>query len=78
MWHSRLGHPFVSRMNFLHQFIPELTTPDIPCAICPLAKQRKLPFPKNNHLSDCPFDLIHYDVWGPDAISTVKDYKFLF
>ena len=35
------------------------------CTICPLAKQRKLSFTSNNHLSSNAFDLIHIDIWGP-------------
>lgn len=36
-----------------------------PCYICPLAKQRRLPFISHNHLSSYPFDLVHCDIWGP-------------
>ena len=32
------------------------------CEICPLAKHKRLHFPFHNHVSDFPFDLVHYDI----------------
>jgi hypothetical protein len=33
--------------------------------ICPMAKQKKLPFTISNNNSNSPFDLIHVNIWGP-------------
>lgn len=44
--------------------------------ICPLAKQRKLPFISHNHLSLSPFDLIHCDIWGPYHVDAYTGHRF--
>jgi hypothetical protein len=46
------------------------------CPICPLAKQHKLPFPVSVSISEFLFDLLHYDVWGPIATSSINGSKF--
>ena len=43
---------------------------------CPIAKQKRLPFPSFNHLSNNAFDLIHCDVWGPFANSTHNGFRY--
>ena len=45
-----------------------------PCMVCPLAKQKKLPFPSSQHVVDCAFALIHIDIWGPFSIPIVDGY----
>ena len=47
-----------------------------PCYICPLAKQRWLPFVCNNHVSQHPFDLLHCDIWGPYHVVGHSDHKY--
>ena len=75
-WHSRLGHLSSKRLDCLKsqlQFdFSKFNSGDTDvCYICPLAKQRRLPFVSNNRLSHSPFDLIHCDVWGPHHISAI-------
>lgn len=53
-----------------------MVVPNTPCMISPLAKQKKLHFPNNNHFSVSPFELVQCDVWGPFSISTVEGYIF--
>ena len=66
LWHYRLGHSSVSRMLFLHEFVPNLANISSKnlsfhqCTICPCAKQKRMPFSNNNHVDDFPFDLIHW------------------
>ena len=67
-WHNRLGH--ISSKCF-DKLRDKLSCTDVnfsthfPCYICPLAKQRRLPFVSHNNLSSSPFYLIHCDIWGP-------------
>uniref|UniRef100_A0A2N9FVF7 Integrase catalytic domain-containing protein n=1 Tax=Fagus sylvatica TaxID=28930 RepID=A0A2N9FVF7_FAGSY len=78
-WHCRLGHPSRSRMSSLSHVMPTVSqdnSADFVCNICPLAKQKRLPFSNNNNLSSCPFDLVHVDIWGPYHVSTVEGYKY--
>jgi hypothetical protein len=65
-------------MSFLSSVVPHVTHSDNDvslCTICPLAKQKRLPFPnKNNFISS--FDLLHVDIWGPYHTVTVEGYKY--
>lgn len=77
IWHQRLGHPSPKRLNMLKNtllFHESLT--DHVCHICPLAKQRRLTFPFNNHVCDHVFDLIHCDIWGPFKTPTHAGYSY--
>ena len=77
LWHSRLGHPSDSRLQALVHFFPFLKNScNNTCTICPLAKQKRLPFPFNNNLSTFAFDLLHMDVWGPYSTPTLDGYKY--
>jgi hypothetical protein len=67
-WHCRLGHPSFDKMHFLHQFVPTFHTINTTshfCDVCPLAKQKRPPFPNAGHKSTHVFYLIHCDIWGP-------------
>ena len=77
LWHFRLGHPSLSRMSILQNVLPSFSAQctDV-CTICPLAKQKRLPFPSHNNLCNEPFSLIHVDVWGPYSICTHDGFKF--
>lgn len=45
LWHYRLGHPSLSRLKLIQDTIISSYRPQhFLCPICPLAKQRKLPF----------------------------------
>ena len=46
------------------------------CEICPLAKQKRLPFTSSTHISNECFDLIHCDLWGPFSVSTIAGCRF--
>ena len=46
------------------------------CDVCPIAKQKRLPFFSSNNISALPFDLVHCDLWGPFSIPTVEGYKY--
>uniref|UniRef100_A0A2N9HVD4 Integrase catalytic domain-containing protein n=1 Tax=Fagus sylvatica TaxID=28930 RepID=A0A2N9HVD4_FAGSY len=78
-WHCRLGHPSLSRMSFLSSVLPHVvhSNEDVSlCTICPLAKQKRLPFPNKNQLVSSPFDLLHVDIWGPYHTATVEGYRY--
>lgn len=68
VWHSRLGHPSKRRLallcNKLHCNIDNVHK-DLPYYVCPMAKQKKLPFSKHITFANNKFDLIHCDTWGP-------------
>ena len=68
MWHYRLGHPSYSNFNFLQDCIPNALSNNMShscidhCNVCPIAKQKHLPFPKHNKIHSTIFALVRYDV----------------
>ena len=71
------GHPLDVKLQALGQNFPFLqkSCNDL-CKVYPLAKQKHLPFPFNNKLSSYASDLIHLDVWGPYATSSLNVFKY--
>ncbi|XP_073270356.1 uncharacterized protein [Primulina huaijiensis] len=64
-WHNRLGHPSNNILECLQSRLncQKVNFDNVkPCYICPLAKQRRLSFVSNHHMSASPFDLIHCDI----------------
>lgn len=62
-WHDRLGHPSAHKIKSLDSVL--LLNKDHnknTCCICPLAKQKRLPFVSENNMYDKPFQLIHCDI----------------
>ena len=79
VWHSRLGHLSMKRLNLLKNvlhFSHDHKMNNIPCSACPLAKQRRLSFVSHNHLSKCAFNLIHCDIWGPYHVPTYNEHRY--
>ena len=79
VWHCRLGHPSSTRMSFISKFLPFVSgsvNSVHDCKICPLAKQKRLPFPNNNNLSTSAFDILHVDIWGPYFVPTTHGHKY--
>ena len=77
LWHSRLGYPSDVKLQSLSNVFPFLQNCCAKqCTVCPLAKQKRLPFPFNNKMCDFPFDLVHMDVWGPFSIPTSNVHRY--
>ena len=79
LWHTRLGHLSPKILAILQPRLsfsfPKCNQTDT-CYICPLAKQKRLPFVCNNHMSPNPFDLLHCDIWGPFHIPSYSGHRF--
>ena len=52
------------------------TNKEIHCEICPLAKQKRLPFTSSTHISLECFDLIHCDLWGPFSAPIIDGCRY--
>ena len=78
IWHSRLGHLSNAKLASIKpNDVPSFTSVEnFDCDICPLAKQKHLPFNKSSHLSKSCFEFIHYDLWGPFLVSTIDHCKY--
>ena len=79
LFHMRLGHAFDNKLHALHSYLPNVHTfhSNKNWVLCPIAKQKRLPFPSFNHVSDNAFDLINCDVWGPFARFTHDGFRYL-
>ena len=77
VWHNRLGHTNPTRLNFILQtFNLSFDTAKIHCDTCHLAKQKRLPFPKEGSRSTSVFDMVHMDVWGSFPHATHGDKRY--
>ncbi|CAN1170518.1 Retrovirus-related Pol polyprotein from transposon RE2 [Linum perenne] len=59
LWHFRLGHTSVKG---LVQSLSPKNPANFHCVVCPIAKQRKLPFSSSESLAHRPFSLVHIDI----------------
>ncbi|CAL2238881.1 unnamed protein product [Prunus armeniaca] len=77
LWHQRLGHPS-PRVLPLFSFsnLKHTSCDTDKCAICPLAKQTKLPFPSSSITTHSRFDLIHIDIWGGYKVASISGAKY--
>ena len=78
IWHLRLGHPSNAKLNLLKYNNVQICdlNEDFFCDVCPLAKQKRLPFNESLHIFENYFDLIHCDLWGPFSVSTIDSCKY--
>ncbi|KAL4379256.1 hypothetical protein GQ457_02G035690 [Hibiscus cannabinus] len=76
-WHHRLGHPSSNVLQLLKTVLPsDHCNKDGVCTICPLAKQKNLPFPVSVTCTKVPFELVHCDVWGPYKSPTYDNHCY--
>ena len=74
-----MGHPSSSRLHLINSIIPDVIFCDkeLPvCTVCPLAKQKRLPFPNENNICSSIFDLVHCDIWGPFSVPSINGFKY--
>lgn len=66
LWHSRLGHTSMKAMQYIAT-LKGLADEQVQheCQIFPMAKQHRSIFPDSTSKTDCIFQLVHLDVWGP-------------
>ena len=72
--HRCLGHSsfFVLKSMFPSLFFEE-SEESFKCDVCQLAKHHHATYPPSN---TNPFDLVHYDVWGPASNSRIFGAKW--
>jgi hypothetical protein len=46
------------------------------CEACEFEKHKCSFYPPINKMSDCPFEVIYSDVWGPSPIPSLKGYQW--
>ncbi|KAL0358176.1 UNVERIFIED_CONTAM: hypothetical protein Scaly_1503300 [Sesamum calycinum] len=67
IWHARLGHLPISKLTSLISSgsLGSVKSEHIDCVLCQLSKHIALSFADSNSVSTAPFDLVHFDIWGP-------------
>ena len=77
LWHFRLGHLSSSRLSILNKNFPYISCHVSPlCEICQYAKQKRLPYKLSTHNAKDPFELVHFDIWGPFNVSSIHGHKY--
>ncbi|GAU45704.1 hypothetical protein TSUD_86800 [Trifolium subterraneum] len=77
LWHFRLGHLSTSRMISMRSEFPFVNVDNnVVCDVCKYAKQRKLVFHSSFSKASKPFELLHFDIWGPIAIKSVHEHSY--
>ena len=77
LWHSQLGHVSFDRLRSLvSNGQLGVLNDKIDCLSCQLAKQPTLRFNTSTSISHAPFDLIHFDIWGPSPNTTIGASKY--
>ncbi|KAI0494798.1 hypothetical protein KFK09_024941 [Dendrobium nobile] len=78
LWHRRLGHPHRQILSTLSHTIPDIknVSPNFSCISCSVAKSHKLHFNRTTSFTNCPFELIHTDVWGPAPIPSTDGFRY--
>ena len=77
LWHFRLGHLSHDRISKMHQLYPQLVNDNkAVCDICHFARHKKISFPISTSRANAKFELIHFDIWGPISITSIKGHKY--
>ncbi|EOY03128.1 Cysteine-rich RLK (RECEPTOR-like protein kinase) 8 [Theobroma cacao] len=77
LWHHRLRHILEDKMKQIKQVCPDIFFKESSvCYVCPLAKQKHLPFLVHVKSSKAPFDLIHTNIWGPYYVNSIHRYQY--
>jgi hypothetical protein len=77
LWHYRLGHLSKERLDIIQQSFSDVNSSDYQhCTVCPLAKQKRLPFQSSTSVTHFIFDLIHCDIWGPYSVAAIGGYHY--
>lgn len=78
-WHYQFGHPSFNYLNTIRSILSYdmfYVHNDLPCNICPLAKQRKLPFVTLNNIYSCSFDFMHIDICGSYHVTSYNSFIY--
>ena len=76
----RLGHPNDQVLKYVfpndRSAINKCTNLVQTCTHCLHGKMHNLPFPKSHFVASFPFELVHFDVWGPAPVTSVNGFRY--
>ncbi|XP_024965979.1 uncharacterized protein LOC112506192 [Cynara cardunculus var. scolymus] len=77
VWHQRIGHPSNRTLLVIKSLLNVKTSlQESNCTICPLSKQKRLPFVSLNNACDKSFDLVHLDTWEPFHLPDRNGHRY--
>jgi transposase InsO family protein len=78
LWHSRLGHVSLPRIQTLvsRGLLGSVSSSPFDCMPCQLGQQPALPFNNSESIASATFDLIHSDIWEPSSVPTVGGSRY--
>ncbi|OMO62605.1 Integrase, catalytic core [Corchorus capsularis] len=80
VWHSRLGHPQVSVVQYLDNkkliHCSNKQSPSHICSSCQMGKACRLSFLSLSDFSTTPFEITHCDLWGPSPVNSIQRFHF--
>ena len=79
LWHSRLGHPSAKVLaslshSFNSNFLSKLVLEHY--HHCLAGKMHQLPFSSSNKQIQFPFELVHFDLWGPAPVVSTNAFRY--
>ena len=73
--HCHLGHPSLSQLKKLYPQFSSLSS--LNCESCQYAKLHRVHLSlRVNKRASTPFELVHYDVWGPCQVISPTGFKY--
>ena len=85
LWHRRLGHINMDKINFINKNDLVRGLPMIKyeknkeCEACQLGKQNKSSFKNKQHISTSrPLELLHMDLFGPSRIASLGGKSYVY
>jgi len=77
IWHFRLRHLSNQRLSKMHQLYSSISVDNkATCDVCYFARQRKLPYTSSHSIANSKFELLHFDIWGPIAKTSIHGHKY--
>ncbi|KAE9589571.1 putative RNA-directed DNA polymerase [Lupinus albus] len=77
-WHLRLGHLSHEKLTVMKKNYHAIrcNKTDLPCHICHLAKQKRLPYSNSVSRSANVFDIVHIDIWSPMSMPSTSGHRY--
>ncbi|XP_058762417.1 uncharacterized protein LOC131635789 [Vicia villosa] len=77
IWHFRLGHLSHDRLSQMAHMYPTIFNDNKEvCDVCHFAKHKKNPFSLSQSRATQPYELLHFDIWGPVSISSIDNHIY--
>ena len=74
LWHRRLGLPCFEKLK---KTLPWLSLTQFVCESCQLGNHHRSSYSSHNGIpSSAPFDILHYDVWGPSRTPSILSHRY--